>query len=111
MKMVEEKRRYNRFGFQKSVQVYPVLPSISGNIFEVQKESIEARASNVSEGGLALETSRPLNPDNLVKMNFEVADHQPVEVYGKIIWSRSNRCGVRFMYLDASLRKGVRSLA
>lgn len=111
MKMTEEKRRYQRIDFQKPVQVFPVLPSQSGNIFEVQKESIEARASDVSEGGLGLETSQPLNPDFLVKMNFEVAGNQAVEVYGKIVWSRSNRCGIRFIYLDASLRKGVRSMA
>lgn len=110
MTSTNEKRRHNRVEFQKRVRIFPVLPSKSGNIYEVQTESFEARASDVSEGGVGLEMSRSLNPDFLVKMNFEVQNNQPVEVYGKIVWSQSNRCGVRFMHMDSSLRKGLRSL-
>ncbi|SRR5579871_1073963 len=111
MNAANEKRKFNRFEFQKPIRVFPVLPSKSGNIYEVQKESFEVRASDVSEGGVGFETNRNMNPDWLLKMNFEVEANEPVEVYGKIVWSRSNRCGVRFMHMDSSLRKIVRSLS
>ena len=111
MKAANDKRQFNRFEFQKPIRVFPVLPSKSGNIYEVQKESFEVRASDVSEGGVGFATNHPMNPDFLVKMNFEVGEDQPVEVYGKIVWSQSNRCGVRFMHMDSSLRKIVRSLS
>jgi len=111
MTAANEKRRFNRVEFQKPIRVFPVLPSKSGNIYEVQKESFEVHASDVSEGGVGFETTRPMNPDFLVKMNFEAVENQPVEVYGKIVWTQSNRCGVRFMHMDSSLRKLVRSLS
>lgn len=110
MNKVDEKRRHDRYEFQKTVRVYPVLPSQSGNIYEVQKESFEARTSDLSEGGLGLETRKPLDPHFLLKMNFEVENSQAVEVYGKVIWSTPNRCGVRFMYADSSLRRSIRSI-
>lgn len=111
MSKTSEKRIYNRIDFQKPVRIFPVLPSKSGNIYEVQKDSFEAQASDVSEGGLGLKVTKPLSPEFLVKMNFELTENQPVEVYGKIIWSQSNRCGIRFMHTDASLRKSLRALA
>ncbi len=111
MAKIDEKRRHNRFEFQKRVRVFPVLPSKSGNIYEVQKDSFEALSANVSEGGLGLETPKPLDPNFLLKVNFEVKDHQTVEVFGKVIWSQPNHCGIRFMYADGSLRRGIKSLA
>ena len=111
MNAAVEKRHFNRVGFQKPIRVFPVLPSKSGNIYEVQNESFEVHAYDVSEGGVGFETNRPMSPDFLVKMNFELSQDQPVEVYGKIVWAQSNRCGVRFMHMDYSLRKMVRSLS
>ena len=111
MSKTSEKRIHNRIDFNKPVQVFPVLPSKSGNIYEVQKESFEAQASDVSEGGLGLKVSKPMNPEFLVKMNFELTDKQPIEVYGKIIWSQSDRCGIRFMHTDTAFRKMLRSFS
>lgn len=106
-----EKRIHNRIGLQKTVRIFAVLPSKSGNIYEVQKESFEARTSDVSEGGLGLETARPLSPDGLLKINFKLEEDQPVEVYGKVVWSQPNRCGVRFVHTDVSLLKSLRALS
>lgn len=105
-----EKRRFNRFTFQEPVLVFPVLPSQSGNIYEVQRSSIEARAHDISEGGLRLEVDRPLNSNFVLKLNFAVEKSEPVEVYGKIVWSEKNHCGIRFMLADSTLRKGIRSI-
>jgi hypothetical protein len=111
MQNAAEKRKHNRFDFQKTVKVFPVLPSKSGNIFEVQKDPFELRASDISEGGLKLETPKSLAGQFLFKLNFEVASEQNVEVYGKVMWSGDKHCGVRFMLTDPLLRKGIRSMA
>lgn len=110
MTETQEKRRFNRFDFQKRIRVFPVLPSKSGNIYEVQKESFDARSFNISEGGLSFKTERELNPQFLLKMNFEAPGDQPVEVYAKVIWAKDRQCGVRFIYTDPSLRNSVRSI-
>ncbi len=110
MNELNEKRHFDRFKFQKPVRVFSVLPSKSGNIYEVQKNCLELKASNISEGGLNLEVEKPLDSQYLLKMNFEVEKDQLVEVYGKVVWSRENHCGVRFMLTDPVLRKGIRSI-
>jgi hypothetical protein len=111
MNYVDEKRKFNRFDFQKTVQVFPVLPSSSGNIFEVQKKPIEAWANDISEGGLRLEAADSFDPNFLLKLNLELVEDQSVEVYGKIIWSRDSHCGVRFMLVDKKLRKGIHAIS
>ncbi|HUO58408.1 MAG TPA: PilZ domain-containing protein [bacterium] len=106
-----EKRKHNRFEFQKPVRVFPVLPSKSGNIYEVQTESFEVQARDISEGGLRLQSQQELNPQFLVKLNFEISKDQPVEVFGKIMWSQERHHGIRFMLVDQEMRKGIKSLA
>ena len=111
MTETKEKRHFDRFDFQKKIRIFPVLPSKSGNIFEVQKESFDARASNISEGGLSFKTERDLDPQFLLKMHFEAPGDQLVEVYAKVVWAKDRHCGVRFIYTEPSLRNSVRSIA
>jgi|SRR5581483_5372893 len=106
-----DKRKFSRYGFQKQVKVFPVLPSKSGNIYEVQKNPLEVRSANISEGGVRLETDQALDPAFLLKLNFELEKDQLIEVYGQVIWSSKNQCGVRFMLTDSVLRKGIRAIA
>lgn len=111
MAEMKEKREYLRIGFEKTVRVFPVLPSSSGNIFEVQKNSVWAQASNISEGGLLLETEQFSKSSLILKLNFEVAKDETAEVYGKVIWAEGGRSGVRFLFADQNLRKSIRGLA
>lgn len=111
MNSVVEKRQHGRVEFQKSVQVFPVIPSKSGHIFEVQDKPVPAWANDISEGGLRLETSHSYDPNYLLKLNFEVDDDKCVEVFGKVIWARDHHCGVRFMMVDQEMRKGIQSLS
>ena len=106
-----EKRKHGRVEFQKSVQVFPVIPSRSGHIFEVQDKSVAAWANDISEGGLRLEISHSYDPNFLLKLNFEVGEDKAVEVFGKVIWARDHHCGIRFMIVDQDMRKGIRSLS
>jgi len=111
MNYIDEKRKFNRVEFQKTVQVFPVLPSRSGNIFEVQKKPIEAWVNDISEGGLRFEAADSFDPNFLLKLNLEMEEEKSVEVYGKIIWSRDSHCGVRFMLVDKELRKGIHAIS
>ena len=111
MGVTNDKRQHERVGFQKVARVFPVLPSKSGHIYEVQKDSIWVQASNISEGGLLLETEQFSKSSLILKLNFEVAKDETVEVYGKIIWVEGGRCGVRFLFADNNLRKSIRALA
>jgi len=110
MGSLAEKRMFSRFDFQKPIQVFPVQPSKSGNILEVENQSLKAKANDISEGGLGLATSKGLKADSILKLNFKVEKNKTVEVYGKIIWSQKRQCGVRFMLTDPSVRKGIRSI-
>ncbi len=111
MNYIEEKRKFNRVEFQKTVKVFPVVPSRSGNIFEVQKKPIEAWVNDISEGGLRFEAADSFDPNFLLKLSLEIEEEKSVEVYGKIIWSRDSHCGVRFMLVDQELRKGIHAIS
>lgn len=110
MGAVENKRQHERVGFQKVARVFPVLPSKSGHIYEVQKDSVWVQASNISEGGLLLETEQFSKSSLILKLNFEATQDEMAEVYGKVIWVEGGRCGIRFLFADANLRKAIRAL-
>jgi hypothetical protein len=107
---VSDKRQYNRFDFKKPVQVFPVVPSVSGNIFEVHHQPIEMFSHNISEGGLRLETPGKIQKESLLKMNFEMSKDQPVEVYGKVMWTQDKHFGVRFILPDSELHQGLKKM-
>jgi hypothetical protein len=107
-----EKRRHPRHETSKSVQVFPVLPSKSGNIYEVQTKPLPASAIDISEGGAGLQIpSKNLEPQAIVKLSFETPAEGPVEVYSKIMWTEKNRCGVRFILADQSVINVVREFS
>jgi hypothetical protein len=105
-----EKRRHLRVEFNEAVRVQPVLPSGADRVLEVQEATFHARALDLSEGGLRLEMGEAPRPDFLLKLGFEIADH-PLEVYGRIVWTEGNRCGVRFMISDPVIQAGVKALS
>ena len=106
-----EKRRHNRHETTKPVRVFPVLPSKSGYTYEVQNHHLAAQTIDISEGGAGLEIStRSLNPQSILKLNFETPSGESIEVYAKIIWSEKSRCGVRFIMSDRAVLKAVREI-
>lgn len=111
MNPVTEKRQHPRVDFQKPVKVFPVLPSKSGNIYEVQTRPVEFQAYNISEDGLGLEADGDLGDEVILKINFEVERDRPVIVFGKIIWSHERHFGVRFLMVDQEMRKSIKALA
>ncbi len=111
MENLQEKRRHQRFVFQKPVQINPVLSSKSGYIYEVQDLIIPSISHNISEGGLKLETPKRLDADAILKLGFELEKGGNVEVYAKIIWVQKNHCGVQFLAPITLIQKVVRNFS
>jgi len=110
MGLAAEKREFDRFEFQRSVLVYPVSPSKSGHILEVESQSLKAKVDNISEGGLKLVAPKRFPENSILKLNFKVEKDRSVEVYGKIMWSEKKNCGVRFVLADPQVRQGIRAI-
>ena len=105
-----EKRAFNRFEFQKPVQVFSVLPSKSGNILEVESRPFKGKLHDISEGGLRVAVPKKFSANSILKLHFKIHHPQAVEVYGKIIWAQKKLCGIRFVLTDDLVRKGVRAI-
>lgn len=107
-----EKRRHHRHVTQKPVSVFHVLPSKSGNIYEVQNSPIGAQTVDLSEGGAGLQIStRTLQPQGILKLVFEAPSGDQFEIYAKIMWSEKTRCGVRFIMSDQAVLKSIKEIA
>jgi hypothetical protein len=106
----DDKREFVRFEFLKLAHVFLVIPTETESFREIQKDSIEAWANDVSEGGMRLEMVQPLNLDLIYKIVFEFENKQLVEVYGRIVWLRDNHAGVRFLLADQDIRARIRAI-
>jgi hypothetical protein len=103
-----EKRLHRRQEALKPIRVLPIVPSKSGNVFEVLDRPVEGQTIDISETGAGLKIStRGLQPQSLLKLFFETPDGDAFEVYAKIIWSERTRCGVRFVLSDQAVLKAV----
>ena len=111
MAAVSEKRRRERFEVKKPVRVFTVVPSKSGNIFEVDAKHQPGIAHNISESGLKLEVQRPFKSEAILKLNIELEKDQTIEVYAKIVWAKKTHCGVSFVLPDEWAIKAIQDLA
>ncbi len=106
-----DQRRHSRHKTKKNLQIFPVLPSKSGNIYEVQNKPLPASTVDISEGGAGLEISaRSLTPQSLLKLTFKTPFHEEIEVYAKIIWSDKSRMGVHFILSDQAVLKAIKEI-
>lgn len=85
--MTRERRRYYRHQVE-----FPVTVSFG-------KEEVEALASNVSEGGMALHFSAPPPTSNLTKVHFRLPDlSSPFEFRADLAWAdEEGIAGIRFV--------------
>ena len=58
-------------------------------------------SQDISRGGIRLETKKGYRADAVLKLNFQFIDKKNVDVVAKVVWSRENRCGLKFMAFDA----------
>jgi hypothetical protein len=106
----EEKRSVPRFEFQKKVRLFPVRPSKSGHILEIQDTPLDSWANDISAAGLGLVGVRAFAPHTLVKMDIEGLDHKIVDAYGTIVWAYDNHAGVRFVLKDHRLSQKIEAI-
>lgn len=64
-------------------------------------------ASDLSEGGVRIETDTPLPSMSLVAMHLELPRGESVDVIGRVMWTTNNSMGVRFEQRDPLLLETV----
>jgi hypothetical protein len=88
--ILRERRRYFRCPISSPVTI------VRRNMPEVR-----CRTVNISEGGMAISTSVPLNAGEPVKVLFTLPDHKsPSMAESTICWLKTGHLGVRFVSLS-----------
>jgi hypothetical protein len=108
-KSASERRKFPRKKFQEEVIVHKVVESKSGNVFEVQGTPLVAKAQDVSEGGMRLEINKPLDPTNILKLNFKISKSKNIDLYSKLAWAGDGTFGLQFIVVDSEVRRIIRS--
>jgi hypothetical protein len=87
--ILRERRRYFRCPISSPVTI------VRRNMPEVRCQSV-----NISEGGMAVSTSVPLNAEEPVQVQFTLPNHrEPFLAESKICWLKAGQFGVRFVSL------------
>jgi len=88
--ILRERRRYFRCPISTPVTI------IRRNMPEVRCQSV-----NISEGGMAVSTSVPINNGEPVQVQFSIPDHKvPFLAESTICWLKTGHLGVRFVSLS-----------
>jgi hypothetical protein len=89
--ILRERRRYFRCPISNPVTI------LRRNMPEVRCHSV-----NISEGGMAVSTSVPLNAGESVRVRFTISDHKvPFVAESTVCWLKTGYLGVRFVSLSA----------
>lgn len=110
MNFEKDNRKFYRCEFQKNVRFIPVVRSLSGQDYMIEENSVDAWANDISEGGLRLETTYHLSLNSCLKLLFEMDEGGQLEIWGKVIWSHDNHCGIRFISFDIRLFDGIKGI-
>jgi ActR/RegA family two-component response regulator len=91
--IVRERRRYFRCPVEVLAAIYsPGMPAVHG------------RTLNISEGGVAINTSLPLKPGVQVNVQFTLPDHETqFEADSTVCWSKEGYLGFQFTSLSPQL--------
>jgi len=105
-----ERRKHKRAQYGIPLQVQPVSPSKSGNVFEVQDRYLGAGGVNISEGGLNFELGESLQPGSILKVTFKIRPQDSVEheTYAKVMWVKKTNHGVQFLMLEENTLRKIR---
>ena len=110
MNSIQERRKFPRAEFPQAIRLQPVQASKSGNVFEVQGDSVAADGRDISEGGFKFNLHETLKPGTILKIIFKVDsleghDH---EAYVKVVWAQKKSHGVQFLMLEESTRRRIK---
>lgn len=107
-----ERRLFKRASRRMTVEIQSVSTSESGNVFEVKHERIPLKFCNLGEGGMGLRLPFAAKIDSVLKISFRVGldPGEIVEVFARVIWTKDERCGVRFLMLENETRQSLRGI-
>jgi hypothetical protein len=89
--ILREQRRYFRCPISNPV-----------TILRRNMPDVLCRSVNISEGGMAVSTSVPLNAGESVRVQFTILDHKvPFMAESTVCWLKTGHLGVRFVSLSA----------
>jgi hypothetical protein len=91
-----EKRLYKRCRFERKVEVWR-QDCRSG---ERRCHPDVCQSRDISHGGMRLETHKPLSLHTVVKLDFQMFEEKPVQVFAKVMWTTQESCGLRFITSD-----------
>jgi len=107
-------RRFRRKKIQKPVNVFPirVVERMEGR--KIKKEAVIDRNKgrmgtliDLSAGGCAMTTTKPLKKGDLCKLNFELVQGNPISTFGKVVDIRMQsriRANMHIMFTRASTK-------
>jgi len=90
---IEEKRRYERRPFVRTIKYYLTAPDIE----ELKKIEFDAISVDISEGGLGMITDYPFVPGDMLFFKDEIKVNDFVVKSSTVRWAREieeNRCRV-----------------
>ncbi|MDA3957032.1 PilZ domain-containing protein [Oceanispirochaeta sp.] len=105
-------RKFRRKTIKRPCYLFPIKIQITGIGKRERKEAVVQKNMgrmgtliDLSAGGCSLQTSRPLNKGELIKLSFEPMKGSPVVTYGKIVDTRSQSriyTSIHIMFTRAS---------
>ena len=105
--MIADKRQTQRVGFTSDVSAFPVVPSKSGNIFEVYPQQHMYSAVDISRGGIRLSTSTPFPQDTILKLKVEILKKHPLDIFARVVWSNNRHTGLKFIVLHEDVQRHI----
>ena len=98
-----EKRWSPRNQFYRKVEVVPHNGPLKGLTYSTAPESCWSK--DISKGGISLETKKAYRTQSVLKLTFQYMEKKAMNVVAKVIWSKQDRCGLKFMAFGEDYRR------
>ena len=98
-----EKRWSPRNSFIRKVEVTPHDGPFKGLMTTTAVES--CLSQDISKGGIRLETKKFYRTQSVLKLNFQYMDKKAMNVIAKVVWSKQDNCGLKFMAFGENHRR------
>ncbi len=93
-----EKRWSPRNKFFRKVEVVPHNAPFARLVSDDKPKTFWSQ--DISKGGMSLQTNQSLPASAVVKLNFQYLEKKPMNVFAKVVWTRANECGLKFMAFE-----------
>ncbi len=82
---------------RRTVLRYPAVITVG---FEMDSSWHHGKASDISLGGLQLQSPIKLVPQRVFTLKIHLLGEDPITTQGKVIWCRDDRAGIQFENMD-----------